>query len=384
MTNNFSPSWVSCLDESMSTWRNKYTCPGYMFVPRKPWPFGNEYHSVCCGVSRIMWGIEIVEGQDARPNHPKQFDNLGGKTIGLLVRMTEPIWYKGDVLVLDSGFCVLQALIEIRKRGVFAASVIKKRRFWPKYILGDAINDHFADRNVSEVDCWRGNFPSGNATVPFFIICMKEPKYIMMMMTTYGTDQEINEANTERIVDLGNGRTERIRFKYTEIFYNHFNFRHAVDDHNNNRHQPISVEVTWATQRWANRVFAFIFAISEVNTKLALEYFCGAEKLSMIAFQKKLAKALIFNSVLMQDVVAQRNYNLRDRSVDHNFLTVDPFRRWNGRRFVVAKTRYPQRRCISCGCRSRTYCSCNAERAMCHACFTNHVLAIEMLANAQN
>jgi hypothetical protein len=36
--------WISCLDESTSTWANKYTCPGYMFVPRKPWPFGTEYH----------------------------------------------------------------------------------------------------------------------------------------------------------------------------------------------------------------------------------------------------------------------------------------------------------------------------------------------------
>ena len=48
MTEQFTPSWVSWLDESMSTWTNKYSCPGWMFVPRKPWPFGNEYHTVCC------------------------------------------------------------------------------------------------------------------------------------------------------------------------------------------------------------------------------------------------------------------------------------------------------------------------------------------------
>ena len=33
MTEQFTPSWVSCLDESMSTWMNKYSCPGWMFVP---------------------------------------------------------------------------------------------------------------------------------------------------------------------------------------------------------------------------------------------------------------------------------------------------------------------------------------------------------------
>ena len=52
---------VNCRNESMSVWTNKFTCPVFMFVPRKPWPFGNEYHSVCCCTSGIMWGIEMVE-----------------------------------------------------------------------------------------------------------------------------------------------------------------------------------------------------------------------------------------------------------------------------------------------------------------------------------
>ena len=32
MVEQFTPSWVSCLDKSMSTWTNKYSCPGWMFV----------------------------------------------------------------------------------------------------------------------------------------------------------------------------------------------------------------------------------------------------------------------------------------------------------------------------------------------------------------
>jgi Transposase IS4 len=42
MRNNFTPGWVNCLDESMMVWTNQWTCPGFMFVPRKPHPFGNE------------------------------------------------------------------------------------------------------------------------------------------------------------------------------------------------------------------------------------------------------------------------------------------------------------------------------------------------------
>ena len=46
MTRNFSPSWKNCLDKSMSKWLNEFTCPGFMFVPCKPWSFGNEWHDM--------------------------------------------------------------------------------------------------------------------------------------------------------------------------------------------------------------------------------------------------------------------------------------------------------------------------------------------------
>ncbi len=64
----YSPSWLSCLDESMSPWTNKY-CPGYMFVPRKPHPFGNEYHTIADGDQGkpIMWRAKVQEGKD-RPS----------------------------------------------------------------------------------------------------------------------------------------------------------------------------------------------------------------------------------------------------------------------------------------------------------------------------
>ena len=64
MKQAFATGYMNCLDESMSVWTNKFTCPGFMFVSRKPWPFGNEYHTVCCCLCGIMWGIELVKGKD--------------------------------------------------------------------------------------------------------------------------------------------------------------------------------------------------------------------------------------------------------------------------------------------------------------------------------
>ena len=126
MNQQFSPGYANCLDESMSVWTNQFTCPGFMFVPRKPWPFGNEYHSVCCCLSGIMWGIDLVEGKD-RPNElGKKEGDEKGPTIGLLLRMLAPIFNLGFMVILDSGFCVLKAIIELHKKGVFASALIKK------------------------------------------------------------------------------------------------------------------------------------------------------------------------------------------------------------------------------------------------------------------
>ena len=127
MRNKFSPSWISCLDESMSKWVGKFTCPGFCCVPRKPWPLGNEYHTIACGTSGVLYSVEIVEGRDEPKEAPaKDFSELG-KTVGLLLRLTRSIWGTSKVVVLDSGFCVLKGISELRKKGVFGAALIKKR-----------------------------------------------------------------------------------------------------------------------------------------------------------------------------------------------------------------------------------------------------------------
>ena len=126
MNQQFSLGYVNCLDESMSLWTNQFTCPGFMFVPSKPWPFGNEYHLVCCCLSGIMWGINLVEGKE-RLNElgKKEWDEIG-PIIGLLLLMLASIFNLCFMVILDSGFCVLKAIIELCKKGVFASALIKK------------------------------------------------------------------------------------------------------------------------------------------------------------------------------------------------------------------------------------------------------------------
>ena len=102
MASIFSCSWASCLDESMSIWLNKWTCPGWVFCPRKPHPFGNEYHTICCGLSGVLFDMEMVEGKD----EPKELKakqkeiNKYGTTCGLLMRLCKTMYSTGKSLFL--------------------------------------------------------------------------------------------------------------------------------------------------------------------------------------------------------------------------------------------------------------------------------------------
>lgn len=91
MATIFKTAWVLCLNESMSIWHNCWFCLGWVFCPRKPHPFGNKYHTLCCGYSKILFWCEMVEGKDrpAEVGNPK--DDKHGKTVGLLLWMCSKI-----------------------------------------------------------------------------------------------------------------------------------------------------------------------------------------------------------------------------------------------------------------------------------------------------
>eukprot|EP00957_Ditylum_brightwellii_P145985 11116868-Ditylum_brightwellii.AAC.1 len=90
--------------------------------------------------------MEIVEGKDRPSERPKPQYNEKGKTTGLLLRLGQSIYSTGKVVIIDSGFCVLNAIINLRKMGVFALTLIKKRHYWPKHIDGEAIKNYMSTK----------------------------------------------------------------------------------------------------------------------------------------------------------------------------------------------------------------------------------------------
>ena len=133
-----------------------------------------------------------------------------------------------------------------------------------------------------------------------------------------------------------------LTFKYPEVIHNHFMFRHAVDDHNGKRHSPISLEVVWATKRWANRVFAFLLSITKVNCFLAESHFTDQKSGSMMEFRKQLAYELIENDYLEKEDTALRRRSTRiQEGIGHGLLSLPPFKKFVWTKVVPSMSKYP-------------------------------------------
>ena len=119
-----------------------------------------------------------------------------------------------------------------------------------------------------------------------------------------------------------------------------------VDDHNDRRQSTISLEESWATCRWSNRVFAFILGVSEVNAMLAVAYFSATPQPSMLDFRKQLAKELIHNSYDDKDdakTIQKSHQKIEAHS--HELLSLPEKTKFDGAKVVESVSNYPQFKC---------------------------------------
>ena len=90
---------------------------------------GNEYYSMYYGLSSIMFVIDPVKGRD-RPKETPSLDlQKNGPTVSLLLRIYQSLYRKGTIIILDSGFYMPKGIIELIKKGVYAGTCVKKRRY---------------------------------------------------------------------------------------------------------------------------------------------------------------------------------------------------------------------------------------------------------------
>ena len=306
----------------------------------------------------------------------KKFEEHG-PTAGSLLRLCQGIFGTGKVVILDSGFCVLAALMQLLNYGTHALALVKKRRHWPRHIRGDFINAHFEDKKVGEVDCLPGTL-SGS---PFKVVVQKEPNYNIIMMTTHGTlgPCDNNKKIQHRTLDTG----KKVEFFYTEVVGNHYAFRNCIDKSNAKRHDcgtkaGISLENAWKTTRWPCRAFACIVASSDVNGYCGWNYFGAGEDEEQMLHRKHLARELIMNNVVHDTSVAR---GIRRRPITECQLIGAP----KYKKFIDGRWRkhfnnpYQQIKCCTPDCprKVRTVCTCSKEHFRCNDCWFNHKVEVE-------
>jgi hypothetical protein len=167
---------------------------------------------------------------------------------------------------------------------------------------------------------------------------------------------------------------------YTEPFFNHFQFRHQVDDHNNLRHSPISLEESISTKDWRIRVFSFVLALVEVNARLAHAFFSRIVTMSQLEFRRKLAKELLDYSFSIN--TSRRIKRKRRLELSESICGVETAplfaTNWTGTRWEFLSTKYPQDFCKTVGCqkRIRTYCKCMIGHWLCPTCIGIHIASL--------
>jgi len=197
-------------------------------------------------------------------------------------------------------------------------------------------------------------------------------------MSTFGTLEGREDHKTKRVYK-SNGQTVTKVFNCIEPISNHFRYRHQIDDNNNRRHAPISLERTWVTKYWPDRNFAWFLAVTEVNANHARGYF-GGQTLPQLEYRRKLAWEMMNNTIGLEVGGQQTEVgrNLRRRSVEHQLVKLEKHRgAWNGaqKKFKKVKSQYQQQSCrnfTECRKQTRTYCKCSKGMFLCVQCFADH------------
>ena len=159
--------------------------------------------------------MEIVEGRAHPPQRGlPEYEAEFGKSVSLILRMSKTIFHSGRVVVMDSAFCQLNALIELLRRGVFALVVIKKKRFWPRSVRGQEMDEKVGATPIGTVAVLQGAMGANR----FMLIALRDSKHVLKLMSTYGSIDRV-EPPKRRMDQVTHNI---VSFKYPEVISHYY------------------------------------------------------------------------------------------------------------------------------------------------------------------
>lgn len=269
---------------------------------------------------------------------------------------------------MDSAFCVAKAMAELVRKRVYSASVVKKRKYWPKHIPGDAIMEHMQHKPIGELHVK----PTAVDGIPMSLWCVRHARFTFIVLATYGA------MASRPTVMYSVSTQERLTVQRNNVFDHYYRAKHAVDDNNHLRQGHINaLEASWASKRWIVRQFAFIVALAQTNALVYHNYRSPDAKMTAHQFGETLASELLDRWVTRQEAREEQQRSIRQAVAREHHLVKVPANcgAWTGNAFKPTKQKHQKQRCRgkSCPKTIRTHCSCNPMLFFCDACFAEHV-----------
>lgn len=116
------PATVLVIDETMVAWSGAST--GHLtFLPRKPTPLGFMLKTLVCGESCIMVHMELCEGKEI--DRKKKYTTEFGATTGTTLRLLEPYFYEGRIVIGDAWFGSFKTAVQLKIHGTDCVMNVK-------------------------------------------------------------------------------------------------------------------------------------------------------------------------------------------------------------------------------------------------------------------
>ncbi len=220
--------------------------------------------------SIILFVVQKWKGKDhlKEMEAPKYDDK--GKTVGLLLCLLQSYFTSCCTVVLDSGFCVLKGIVELRKQGFFAGALIKKHQYWSLLVPGNAMDYTSTIRKLVKMmqflKClMRKNITFGawKSLIMWWRLWQLEVLWFLMKVA--------NKLQEGGLMEVGS--QSKPIFNTQNLLIGIFCYRHIVDDYNKLWHSSPALEETWLTQCWAIHAYSFLLAITKVNLFLIMQLF---------------------------------------------------------------------------------------------------------------
>ena len=102
----------------------------------------------------LRWFISVEE---ETPNTGRKYT----KTSRLMCEMTVPLRCTGEIVSMDSGFCVTVVILHFHEHGVYGQFLIKKRKYWRKGFPGEQIDSYMEGKPLGFIKNLRHDMGGG-------------------------------------------------------------------------------------------------------------------------------------------------------------------------------------------------------------------------------